>query len=311
MDRIPNDIHMVYGLSPNFGWDAYDRYDGILDRTIPRAAADPFNLTRYLTVKSAWDVNKPDNIYFYYVHKPYGELWEKVQKYITPIQIEKPEYVFDTPTEGIAYATLCDFIRLQILYENGGIYLDSDVLCLKPLNKFRNIEGSKGGCVIGQEGAAWEQEGKLTNAILLAEKDSEFVENWLMSFKGFDNTWAKWGVQLPFRLYKMYPDLLTVVDYKRFTWPLYHRDAMYWFYRGRGWNDTNDIICSIGGDLRANETLEESYCIHMWMGKSATNEFYKDFPDNPMDDWMTVDRIREVDTPFNKLARKFLEDFDE
>ena len=91
MDRIPNDIHMVYGLSPNFGWDAYDRYDGILDRTIPRAAADPFNLTRYLTVKSAWDVNKPDNIYFYYVHKPYGELWEKVQKYITPIQIEKPE----------------------------------------------------------------------------------------------------------------------------------------------------------------------------------------------------------------------------
>ena len=123
--------------------------------------------------------------------------------------------VFDTPTEGIAYATLTDFIRLQILYENGGIYLDSDVLCLKPLNKFRNIEGSKGGCVIGQEGAAWEQEGKLTNAILLAEKDSEFVENWLMSFKGFDNTWAKWGVQLPFRLYKMYPDLLTVVDYKR------------------------------------------------------------------------------------------------
>ena len=49
----------------------------------------------------------------------------------------------------------------------------------------------------------------------------------------------------------------------------------------------------------------------MWMGKSATNEFYKDFPDNPMDDWMTVDRIREVDTPFNKLARRFLEDFDE
>ena len=86
------------------------------------------------------------------------------------------------------------------MYENGGIYLDSDVLCLKPLDEFRNIEGSKGGCVIGQEGAAWDQEGKLTNAILLAEKDSEFVENWLMSFKGFDDTWAKWGVQLPLAL---------------------------------------------------------------------------------------------------------------
>jgi len=47
---------------------------------------------------------------------------------------------------------------------------------------------------------------------------------------------------------------------------------------------------------------------YIWTGKSVTNEFVKDFPDNPMEDWMTVENIRNIDTPFNKLARRFLED---
>ena len=27
MTRIPNIIHFVYGLAPNFGWDEYERMD--------------------------------------------------------------------------------------------------------------------------------------------------------------------------------------------------------------------------------------------------------------------------------------------
>ena len=65
---------------------------------------------------------------------------------------------------------------------------------------------------------------------------------------------------------------------------------------------------TLGGTLKTDEDFEESYAIHLWTGKSVTNEFVKDFPDNPMEDWMTVENIRNIDTPFNKLARRFLED---
>ena len=303
MSRIPNNIHIVYGLAPDFGWTEYDRYDSNLGRTIRRPAADPFNIIRYLTVKSAWDINKPDNIYFYYQHEPYGELWDAVQKYITPVKIEAPTEIFGNPVKHFALKT--DIIRLQILLEDGGIYLDSDVLCLKPFTPYLNIEGSKGGCVIGREGMF---DDKLTNAVLMAEKDSEFCKRWLAEFTSFDGTWAKHGVMVPYQLSKEYPDLVTVADHKKFTWPLYHTDAMKWLYRGVGWNDSNDIVCDIGGPLHSNETLEESYCIHLWANKHVTNEFVKDFPDNTMNDWMTVDCIRNVDTPFNILAREFIKE---
>ena len=50
------------------------------------------------------------------------------------------------------------------------------------------------------------------------------------------------------------------------------------------------------------------------MNPHISNEFYKDHPDSHLaqgtypDDWITVDRIRTIDTPFNILARPFVKD---
>jgi hypothetical protein len=303
MSRIPNNIHVVYGLSPDFGWS---RATGYPDD------ADPFNLFRYLTIKSAYEVNKPDNIFFYYQYEPYGDLWDAVQEYITPVRIEAPTEIFGNPIKK--YALKTDVIRLQILIEEGGIYLDSDVLCVKPLTPFLNLPGSEGGCVIGREGMF---DHKLTNAILLAEKDSEFCKIWLSGFQDFDGVWGKHGVMLPYHLSKQYPELVTVADHKKFTWPLYHTAAMKWFYRGEGWTpnaDQGNMICDIGGPLLSNDSLEDSYCIHLWANHNIIREFYKDWPDSYQsagtwpNDWMTVDRIRQIDTPFNILARPFVKD---
>ena len=302
MSRIPNNIHMVYGLAKDFGWQPYQN-----DDNIPRPGADPFNLIRYLAVKSAYEVNKPDNFYFYYQYEPTGELWEKAKQYITPVEIEAPNEIFGNPVDR--YAHKADIIRLQALIEEGGIYLDSDVLCVKPFTPFLNLEGSQGGCVIGQEGLYWENDGKLTNAILMAEPNSEFCKIWLESFKSFnDDHWGGHGVKMPFILSRKYPHLITIEHYKKFTWPLYHTPVMKWFYRGEGWDTSDNVICETGGTLKANEDLSESYCIHLWMNRCVSNEFYKDWPNNPTEDWMTVDRIKTVDTPFNILARPFVQD---
>ena len=308
MSRIPNNIHIVYGLAENFGWSEYEHYVQEVDKHMKRPKADAFNIIRYLNIKSAYEVNKPDNIFFYYKHEPYGKWWELAKQYITPVKIEPPTEIFGNPVNH--YAHQADVIRLQILIEEGGIYLDSDVLCLKSFSDLLNLEGKKGGFIMGQEG---ENSVKLCNAIMLSEKDAEFSKIWLSQYTTFDdNNWAGHSIELPYMLFQQYPDLINVMDYKSFTWPLYHGEHLRWFYRnGVSYTpcDYSDgIVSRLGGTLRTDEDFSESYCIHLWAAKSVTNEFIKDFPDNPMEDWMTVDNIKNIDTPFNKLARRFLED---
>ena len=301
--KIPNNIHIIYGLAENFGWDEYEHFVREVGKNMKRPAADSFNIMRYLAIKSAYEVNKPDNIFFYYCYEPHGEWWERAKKYITPIRVEPPKEIFGNPIKS--YAHQADVIRLQLLIEEGGIYLDSDTLCLKPLTPLLE----DGGFVMGQEG----NEAKLCNAVMLSEKGSEFAKEWLSRYVDFDDdNWAGHSIELPYRLSKEYPNLIRVMNNKAFTWPLYHSEHLRWFYRnGVSYvpcDYSDGVVSTMGGTLTTDEDFSESYVIHLWAGKSVTNEFVKDFPDNPMEDWMTVDNIRNIDTPFNKLARRFLED---
>ena len=89
MSKIPNIIHFVYGLAPNFGWDAYERMDRQRNIMVKSPKADAFDILKYLAVKSAHDVNKPDKIYFWYQHEPHGEWWDKAKPYLTLMKVFK------------------------------------------------------------------------------------------------------------------------------------------------------------------------------------------------------------------------------
>ena len=68
-----------------------------------------------------------------------------------------------------------DVLRLQLLIEHGGVYLDLDFLVLKPLSPL--LHGPK-DFVIGREGAT--SDGGfhgLCNAVLLAKPNASFAKN--------------------------------------------------------------------------------------------------------------------------------------
>jgi hypothetical protein len=154
---------------------------------------------------------------------------------------------------------------------------------------------------------------KLSNAIMLSKSGAEFPQTWLGRYTNFnDDVWVEHSIELPYTLAEEFPNEITILGHKAFAWPLYHSEHLRWFFRN-GVNyakcDYSDgIVSKLGGTLTTDETFDESYALHLWTGKSVTNEFVKDFPDNPMEDWLTVENIRNIDTPFNKLARRFLED---
>ena len=308
MSKIPNNIHIIYGLAENFGWDEYEHFVAEVGKTMTRPKADPFNIIRYLNVKSVYDVNTPDNIFYYYKHEPEGEWWDRALKYITPIKIEPPTEIFGNPINHFAHQA--DVIRLQVLIEEGGIYLDSDVLCNKSFSPLLDIDGEKGDFIMSKEGDGLH---KLSNAIMLSKKGAKFPQTWLGRYTNFnDDVWVEHSIELPYTLSEEFPDKLTILGHKAFAWPLYHSEHLRWFFRNGvdyALCDYSDgIVSKLGGTLTPDETFDESYALHLWTGKSVTNEFVKDFPDNPMEDWLTVDNIRNIDTPFNKLARIFLED---
>jgi hypothetical protein len=96
---------------------------------------------------------------------------------------------------------------LKLLYEQGGIYLDTDMLLLKrlPDDFFLSWE-------------TWNY-GSICNAIIQAEAGNEFIKEWLGEMPAAleSSTWAYGGVVLPKEL--MLGKNITVYDSK-FACPL-------------------------------------------------------------------------------------------
>jgi hypothetical protein len=166
MSRIPNIVHFIYGL---------------------KGPEEPLSYFHYLAVLSALLVNKPDAIYFHYQHRPAGPWWDEVERIAIPLQRDAREVV-----EGkrlAHYAHRADIMRLEVLIERGGVYLDIDTLCLKPWHALLDNR-----FVIGEE-----SDRSLCNAVLMSEPGAVFARQWLQLYpQAFtEGEWANAGCVLP------------------------------------------------------------------------------------------------------------------
>lgn len=183
-----------------------------------------WKLHHYLSVKSAYLRSGVAKIYIWVDTEPIGEWWEKTKPLIELIQIEPPTEIFGIPI--IQEAHKSDVLRLQILLEYGGIYVDTDTIFVKSFqslldNKFvlgqQNINGSEGLCP----------------AVILSEQNSYFAQQWLIGFKDSfkggppgSDTWCTHSVAYPSWLSKQLPNEITILNHEAFFWPLYHQSHM-------------------------------------------------------------------------------------
>jgi hypothetical protein len=250
---IPNQFHFVFGLKEDFG-------------------GKPFNILHYLAIKSAYDLNKPDAMYFYYMYEPSGEYWDKSKPYLTLVQVESPTEIFGNPLTHVAHKA--DIIRLQALYENGGIYMDLDTICVKsfePLLKEKTVLGIQGHRTSPTTAYG------LCNAIILAEKESEFIGYWLSQYTDFNSAyWDSHSVQLPLYLSQTTDLPITTLPYNAFHYPLYTPEGV------------DDLF-------KHNKEYPEAYAHHLWESNSWS---YIQL--------LTEDYIKTTDTTYNKIARQFI-----
>ena len=64
------------------------------------------------------------------------------------------------------WAFVADYIRLKVLYEEGGIYMDSDVEVVKPIDEFLKHKGFSG----------FEGSGNIPTGIMAAEKGNKWIK---------------------------------------------------------------------------------------------------------------------------------------
>jgi hypothetical protein len=96
----------------------------------------PFTMSHYISIKSCWEVQKPDKIYLYCDREDNENKWLEKVREIADIKIVTiPSYIND---QNIPYAQhKADLMRLYILYKAGGVYMDIDILSLNPLDGSR------------------------------------------------------------------------------------------------------------------------------------------------------------------------------
>jgi hypothetical protein len=248
--KIPDIFHFCFGLQGDFG-------------------GKPFSLIHYLALRSAYEVNRPQKIFLYYKYEPSGPWWEKSRGLMEEVKIEPPKSIFGNPLRNFSHQS--DVLRLQLLLEHGGIYLDMDVICLKPLKPLFDYD-----CVLGKQS----DEG-LCNAVILAAKGSEFLERWLKTYVDFVSQdvkgplWAEHSVRRPFKLARERPELVHLESDKSFFWPTYHNPDVFW--------------------SNADLDFSKSYCVHLW-----EQLWWEDYLKK-----ITPEYLKIVNNNFTKICRPF------
>lgn len=249
---IPKIIHFIYGLSDDF-------------------SLKPFSFFHYISILSAKKCNGCP-VYLHIRHEPRNNFWYDLSKDLVEIKnIPNIPEVF-SEKRIIFNEHRCDYLRLQILSEYGGIYLDIDTICNKSFDTLLGYD-----CVMGIEKFNGVTNG-LCNAVILSSKESQFIKHWINYFDiEFDpQDWNKMAVRIPYEISKKYPNLI-------------HIERQDSFFR----YDWHNIIDMFNGD---SPSTSGDYVHHLWESKLY----------HPILKHISLSDIRNRECLYNNIAKKFL-----
>lgn len=203
-----------------------------------------FEYIHYLAVKSALKVHQGYHIKLHCANQPKNNpLWDEISDKVELVYCEPPTHFNGVELTSFQYKA--DIRRLEILINEGGIYMDIDVISLKPFGDLLDNE-----CVIGIESGTdnLETAESISNAVILTKPNHPFMIDWLYETGNnlVDKHWAYHGVNLPVEILKK----------KHYDVKLQPRESFMPF----GWRD----MWIFGSDMSNMEKLKNSYTIHMW-----------------------------------------------
>ena len=132
-------------------------------------------------VLAAFKKQRPENIYLHTNRAGFkGHHWEKLKSTpglrILVKNVTLPEKIFGQKFSASYHRWHAgDVVRIKILMEYGGIFLDNDSYLVKSLDEFRKFEMTLG----------WPEGQYLGTQVLLAHKDARFLRLWLETYRQY------------------------------------------------------------------------------------------------------------------------------
>jgi FkbM family methyltransferase len=146
-----------------------------------------------------------------------------------------------------------DVTRLELLYEHGGVYLDIDMIIVRP---FHEIFASGHSFYISEEreGSNGRGSGALINAFLAAKPKNEFIKLWLNEFKS--------GLRLGIWAHHIRDSNKQLIEKNPHYMHKYRIRVLDWkMFMPLHWQDTEAFIRS---ETVPYEFPPESYGTHLW-----------------------------------------------
>ena len=206
-EPIPAIVHFIFGLSDD-------------------PAQRIFTFAHYAAVHAAHHLLQPAALWMHYAHLPSGVWWERSRPLLQLHRTGAHGDIFGRPLAHAAHRS--DVLRLQLLITHGGIYLDLDVVVVRP---FAPLLRAGHDFVMGKEGdvGAGGFHG-LCNAVMLARPNASFAIRWLERYRDFGSghgdAWSYHSVQLPAVLAESHPAEVHVLPHTAFFWPDWHEDTV-------------------------------------------------------------------------------------
>ncbi|WP_125774312.1 glycosyltransferase [Antribacter gilvus] len=231
---VPNVVHFAY-TSP------------------PDGTGIDFSLLHYCAVAAAYHYGRASEILIHATTIPGGYWWQRAEKLARIIPATVPEERFNSRFRHPAHQA--DAIRLSVLEERGGVFLDLDVITLQSFEPLLRSHG----VVVGMEDHI-----AICPAVILAAPEAPFLSRWIAGYDprtsdwfgfrstGRDEHWGELSTRYPLFLADRHPSEVEVL----------HPSAFYPVHWRR--KDTERLYRSPeNGGLRSDE-LAESFTLHLW-----------------------------------------------
>jgi hypothetical protein len=233
----------------------------------------PFRINDYIAIKSAHIIQQPDCIFLYTDKEPINNIWwDRVKKYARIVLVTVPQIMNNNIVPYFQHKA--DIMRLYILHEIGGIYMDLDIISLNSLNNLRDKS-----IVMGKE-----TNDKLCNCVIMAKPKTKFIEKWIKKYETMYGTtdlcwWAGLSTIIPKQL---------STDFKDEIYELKGEQIMPFMFNDFSIFYTNDY-----SNLYTN-----SYTVHLWATECNKQKLLPD----------TLDYFNG-DNKFIYMFKKYIEEY--
>lgn len=195
----------------------------------------PFGYFHYLAIKSCYLTQNKPNIWMHIIHEPQNNTWwDAAKEYFQIVKYNSlPDLIYKCNNEQvIRIQHQSDILRLLILKEHGGVYADIDTLFYRPF--FPHFDNKE--CVLGREEQFHIEHDRvltsgLCNALIIAKKESEFINLWLEEYKTnySHKDWNKMSVRWPIKMRNKRPHdkwlhVEPVESFHKYLWSLQYFD---------------------------------------------------------------------------------------